>query len=135
MWTSVLPGKMRWFWIMPHSAYFAFLSHLYQQLHFRIQDAEEGRISSWENNSILSITSLVTLLTNNENICVSMRFRVMSVGTVGTTEEQEVSSEHQQTFFYWEVTGHWHRLIRKVVWSPTLEIFKSLLDLAPGNKL
>jgi len=33
------------------------------------------------------------------------------------------------------VSIHWHRLPRKVVESPSLEIFKSCLDMVLGNWL
>ena len=33
------------------------------------------------------------------------------------------------------VTKHWHRLPREVVESPSLEIFKSHLDMVLGNQL
>jgi len=34
-----------------------------------------------------------------------------------------------------KVTKHWHRLPREAVESPSLEIFKSHLDVVPGNQL
>jgi len=33
------------------------------------------------------------------------------------------------------LTGHWHRLPREVVQSPSLEIFKTSLDMVLGNRL
>ncbi|KFV93350.1 hypothetical protein N327_05099, partial [Fulmarus glacialis] len=36
-------------------------------------------------------------------------------------------------FFIVGVTKHWHRLPREVVESPSLEIFKSHLDMFLGN--
>ena len=38
-------------------------------------------------------------------------------------------------FFIVRVTKHWHRLPREVVASPSLEIFKSYLDMVLGNQL
>jgi len=38
-------------------------------------------------------------------------------------------------FFTVKVTEHWHRLLRKVVESPSLEIFKSYLHTVLGNWL
>jgi len=37
--------------------------------------------------------------------------------------------------FTGRLTEHWHRLLRKVVDSPCLEIFKSHLDMVLGNQL
>ena len=48
-------------------------------------------------------------------------------------ETQEVPSEHKETvFFTATVTEHWHRSPREVVESPTLELFKSHLDMVLG---
>ena len=38
-------------------------------------------------------------------------------------------------FFTLRVTEHWHRLPRGVVESPSMEIFKSRLDMVQGNWL
>jgi len=38
-------------------------------------------------------------------------------------------------FFSVKVTELWHRLPREVVGSPSLEIFKSRLDIVLGNHL
>ena len=38
-------------------------------------------------------------------------------------------------FFTVRVTEHWHRLLREVGESPSLEIFKSRLDMVLGNVL
>ncbi|KFV87315.1 hypothetical protein N308_01891, partial [Struthio camelus australis] len=38
-------------------------------------------------------------------------------------------------FFTVRVTEHWNRLPREGVESPSLEIFKSRLDVIPGNML
>ena len=38
-------------------------------------------------------------------------------------------------FFAVRVTEHWHRLPREVVESPSLDIFKSHLDMVLGNQL
>lgn len=38
-------------------------------------------------------------------------------------------------FFSMRVTKHWHKLLRERVASPSLEIFKSHLDVLLGNLL
>ena len=38
-------------------------------------------------------------------------------------------------FFTVRVTEHWHSLPREIVESPSLEIFKSRLDVILGNQL
>ncbi|KFV75830.1 hypothetical protein N308_01072, partial [Struthio camelus australis] len=41
----------------------------------------------------------------------------------------------RKNFFTVRVTEHWNRLLRGVVESPSLEIFKSRLDVILGNML
>ncbi|KFV75954.1 hypothetical protein N308_14297, partial [Struthio camelus australis] len=41
----------------------------------------------------------------------------------------------RKNFFPVRVTEHWHRLPREVVESPSLEVFKSHLDVILGNML
>jgi len=39
----------------------------------------------------------------------------------------------RKTFFTERVVGHWTRLPRDVVESPSLEAFKKRVDVAPGD--
>jgi len=42
---------------------------------------------------------------------------------------------NQKHFFTANVTDNWHRMSREVVESPSLEKFKSFLDMVLGNWL
>lgn len=50
------------------------------------------------------------------------------------TEVQETLSKHQETL-YCEGEQHWQRLIGEVVEFPSLEIFKSCMDIVLGSLL
>ncbi|KFV82911.1 hypothetical protein N308_04396, partial [Struthio camelus australis] len=41
----------------------------------------------------------------------------------------------RQNFLTVRVTEHWHRLLKEAVESPSLEIFKTRLDVILGNML
>ena len=41
----------------------------------------------------------------------------------------------KKNFFAMRVTEHWNRLPREVVESSSMEIFKTHLDIMPGNML
>lgn len=51
------------------------------------------------------------------------------------TEVQEVPSEYKGQYFIVRVSEPWDRLPRKVVDSPSLEIFKTYLDVIRLNVL
>lgn len=84
---------------MHHSACFAFPSY-HRQRTLRILRKEE--LVSWKNISILSIKAVVTLLTWRKYLCVHAFLSNVSGHNGLKTETQKLSSEQQQTFFYWE---------------------------------
>ncbi|KFV78152.1 hypothetical protein N308_15089, partial [Struthio camelus australis] len=50
-------------------------------------------------------------------------------------EARKFNLNLRKNFFPVRVPGHWHRLPREVVESPSLEIFKTHLDVILGNML
>ena len=50
-------------------------------------------------------------------------------------KQRKVRLNIRKHFSTVRVTKHWHRLLRDVVDSPSLEIFKSHLDIDLGNWL
>ncbi|KFV73001.1 hypothetical protein N308_11259, partial [Struthio camelus australis] len=50
-------------------------------------------------------------------------------------KHRHVSLNLRKNFFTVRVTEHWNRLPREIVESPSLEIFKSHLDVILGNML
>jgi len=51
------------------------------------------------------------------------------------SKTQEVISACEKNFFTVRVTEHRNKLLRRVVESPSLEIFKACLDVILGNVL
>jgi len=56
-------------------------------------------------------------------------------GNGNKLEDARCHLNTRKHFFTERVTEPWHRLLRDVVESPPLEIFKSLLDAVLGNQL
>lgn len=48
-------------------------------------------------------------------------------------ETQNAPSDHQNTVFTLKMTEHWYRLPRKVVESPSLELFKGCMNMVLAN--
>ena len=54
----------------------------------------------------------------------------------GHTQEHETFCLNiKKHFFIVQVMEPWHRLLTEIVKSPSLEIFKSHVDMVPGNPL
>ena len=54
-------------------------------------------------------------------------------GNVHTLKHRRFPPNIGKHFFTVQVTKHWHRLLKEVVEPPSLEIFKSHLDMVLGN--
>ena len=74
--------------------------------------------------------------------CKENRARIFSVVPSGRTRSNGHKLKHRRSplniskhFFTVRVTKHWYRFPREVVESPSLEIFKSCLDMGLGNRL
>ena len=56
-------------------------------------------------------------------------------GSGHTLKHRRFHLNTRKHFFTVRVSKHWHRLLREVVESPSLEIFRSDLDMVLGNLL
>ena len=94
------------------------------------------------NYSFDRIKDLINVYKYLKGRCKEGRAKLFSVVPSGRTRGHGQKLKHKSFplnirnhFFTVRMTKHWHRLPREVVESPSLEIFKSHLDMVLGNRL